>query len=721
MKLNIYFSFLSLLLFSGLISTAQNCPQNIGFEEGTFNNWQTFAGEISMEGVITVTPVSPINGRHKLYKYEFPSAPPVDPYGGFPIISPNGSNYVVKLGNDVTNRGAERLSYTFTVPASTAGYSFIYNYAVVFQNPPDHQAVQQPKFTAKLFDVAANAYVDCGSFEYVAAPGLPGFQLSAVGQDVYYKKWSPVTINLGGFEGKTMRLEFTTNDCTKGNHFGYAYIDVNENCSSPISGNTYCIGDNLLTLRAPVGFKEYYWYDESGSTVLGTSSMLSLTPAPPDGTVFKLKIVPFESQGCESLLSTTVHAASEEVVLAVKPILTGCATEGVNLSAADVTQGSSAGLIYTYFQDVNTTLPLPSKIVSQPGTYYIRAENIAGCYKIKPVQVIVYPSPVLKAKISNIACASVTFDLRNAIDAANSSPGLNFTYWSDALLTVPVTDPYHISQSGLYYIKGSSEDCSTIVATSVTLYPDPVLSIHTASGCSPVNITTAAVYDGSTAGLSYSYWADAAATVPLANASAITQSGVYYIKGSSLGGCSATAPVNVTVYPAPTISISTATAVFPETVNLEDAVDQSTTNSLTYWRDAAATLALANYNAIKASGTYYVKVVSSNGCVSVLPVTVIINPPPDPVIVVGNTFTPNSDGVNDLFTLKIDGSATLRNFRVFNRYGQPVYVSTSLSEPWDGRKNGQPVPVGTYYWIFEGVNDYSQKTMLKSGSVTVIR
>lgn len=721
MKLNVYISLLFLLLFSTARLHAQNCPENIGFEEGSFNQWQAFAGSISTLGNITVNPVTPINGRHTLYKYLYPSAPPVDFYGGFPIISPNGSTYSVMLGNSDLNRGAERLSYTFTVPASTSGYSFIYNYAVVFQNPPEHQDFEQPRFTARLFDVAANAYIDCGSFEYVAAPGLPGFQLSPMGENVYYKKWSPVTINLGGFEGKTMRLEFTTNDCARGNHFGYAYIDVNENCSSPISGNAYCIGDNLLTLRAPVGFKEYYWYDESGSIELGRNNTLSLTPAPPNGTTYKLKIVPFESQGCESLLSTTVHAVSEEVVLAVEPILQGCATEGVDLSEASVTQGSSAGLTYTYYLDAGTTTPLASKIVNQSGTYYIRGENISGCYKIKPVRVIIYPSPVLKTRISNMACASSTFDLLNAIDVANSSSGLGFSYWSDAQLTISVDDPHHINQSGLYYIKGTSEGCSATATTSVTFYPDPQLTIHAAGGCSPVNITTASVHDGSTPGLTYTYWADASATVPLTNAAAITQSGIYYIKGTSPGGCSSIAALDVTVYPAPTVNIAPSSATFPETVNLEDAVDQATTNTLTYWRDAAATLPLANYNAVKSSGTYYVKVVSIQGCASVLPVTVTINPPPDPVVVVNNAFSPNNDGVNDLFKIKIEGFVTLRNFKIFNRYGQPVYVSTSLSEPWDGRKNGQPVPVGTYYWIFEGENDYSQKRMLQSGSVTVMR
>ncbi|MFX8914776.1 hypothetical protein ABTM95_19250, partial [Acinetobacter baumannii] len=89
-------------------------------------------------------------------------------------------------------------------------------------------------------------YVDCPSFSFVASGNLPGFQLSNIGSDVYFKPWSPVSIKLVGYAGKTIRLEFTTNDCTKGGHFGYAYLDVNENCTSPIDGNVYCNGAEQL-------------------------------------------------------------------------------------------------------------------------------------------------------------------------------------------------------------------------------------------------------------------------------------------------------------------------------------------------------------------------------------------------------------------------------------------------------------------------------------------
>jgi gliding motility-associated-like protein len=98
-------------------------------------------------------------------------------------------------------------------------------------------------------------------------------------------------------------------------------------------------------------------------------------------------------------------------------------------------------------------------------------------------------------------------------------------------------------------------------SVTITVTNTVNLIINTpAAVCAPntVNITLPAVTAGSTAGLTLTYWTDAAATnsITLANASNISTSGTYYIK-ATLGTCSVIKPVAVTISAAGTVPLPT--------------------------------------------------------------------------------------------------------------------------------------------------------------------
>ncbi len=69
-------------------------------------------------------------------------------------------------------------------------------------------------------------------------PDLWNPRLSVSNAPIWYKDWTAVSINLDGLAGKTIRLFFKTADCTFRRHFGYAYIDVNAECSGEFVGAT---------------------------------------------------------------------------------------------------------------------------------------------------------------------------------------------------------------------------------------------------------------------------------------------------------------------------------------------------------------------------------------------------------------------------------------------------------------------------------------------------
>ncbi|TXK44891.1 T9SS type B sorting domain-containing protein [Pontibacter qinzhouensis] len=86
---------------------------------------------------------------------------------------------------------------------------------------------------------------------------------------------------------------------------------------------------------------------------------------------------------------------------------------------------------------------------------------------------------------------------------------------------------------------------------------------------------------------------------------------------------------------------------------------------------------------------------------------------------VPSAFSPNNDGLNDIFTVK---GNFFENFsiRIYNRSGQVVYEATDATAGWDGTTKGQLQPAGAYvYEIAVTTTDGEKKT--RKGTVTLIR
>jgi gliding motility-associated-like protein len=111
--------------------------------------------------------------------------------------------------------------------------------------------------------------------------------------------------------------------------------------------------------------------------------------------------------------------------------------------------------------------------------------------------------------------------------------------------------------------------------------------------------------------------------------------------------------------------------------------------------------------------TYTLTVQTTDGCVGIDSAKVIVLVQ----ITVPNTFTPNGDGVNDLWDIKNLGEYQNSLVKIFDRYGQQVYQSLGVYKPWDGKLNGSRLPVGTYYYIIN-LNDGSKPM---AGYVLILR
>jgi len=705
-----------------LVTVNNLCPVNIGFEMGNFQNWQLQAGHVLRSGDLELTLTTEVSDRHSIYGNS--NQPDVDYYGGFPVNCPNGSGYSVRLGNARGGGQAESFEYTFTIPADKNDYSFIYNYAVVFENPP-HNPWEQPRFTSRIYNVTDNEYINCGSFEFIASGNLPGFQRSQFGKEVFFKPWAPVTVDLSGLAGKTVRLEFYTNDCAFTQHFGYAYIDVNENCSSsPISGNILCGIPKSVTLTAPFGFAQYSWYNEDFTKFLGSENILTINPVPATETKYAVVVFPFDGIGCEDTLYSTVKASPEPFELNVLPDVFGCA-EGVDLTAPSITAGSTPGLNFSYFTNLNQTefVPIPKK-VAESGTYYIKGVNKVGCSEIKAINVLIKQPPLFVINNPAGVCVPQQIDITTPEVTQGSEQGFVLSYWMNPEATIPLSNANSISFAGTYYISAvKPEECSIVEPVVVKIGAIPNISINHPTGCGKVDITRADMISGTTSDLTYNYWTDPAATIALSQPNIITSSATYYISAASTSGCTIIKPAIVTVNPIPTFTVTDPLPVnYPvQTIDLIPSVNNNIGLNYTYWLDSLTRKPLNNPRAVTKRDRYFIRGTNEFGCSSIQPVNVVIIPPPEPLIYVPNAFTPNNDGLNDLFKIKIIGETTVNHLKIYSRWGQLVYDDSNLNKNWNGKLKGIDLPSGIYVWIIGGTDTYFKKPFTQKGMVTLIR
>ncbi|OAQ42063.1 hypothetical protein A5893_02810 [Pedobacter psychrophilus] len=110
---------------------------------------------------------------------------------------------------------------------------------------------------------------------------------------------------------------------------------------------------------------------------------------------------------------------------------------------------------------------------------------------------------------------------------------------------------------------------------------------------------------------------------------------------------------------------------------------------------------------------YTLLVTSQNGCINIDDVFIKVLLLPE----IPNTFTPNGDGVNDIWDIKYLSSYPSVTIQVFNRDGNLVYNALSYTSAWDGKFNNKDLPQGIYYYIITA----KQGELKYSGSVLIVR
>lgn len=115
---------------------------------------------------------------------------------------------------------------------------------------------------------------------------------------------------------------------------------------------------------------------------------------------------------------------------------------------------------------------------------------------------------------------------------------------------------------------------------------------------------------------------------------------------------------------------------------------------------------------------FIVTVTDIAGCVGID--TVFVKAYNGPTYYMPNAFSPNGDGLNEIFRAVPVGIVSTDYFRIFNRYGELIFETNQWLKGWDGTYMGRKQPFGIYVWIIKG-RDGAGKVVEMKGTVLLVQ
>ena len=489
------------------------------------------------------------------------------------------------------------------------------------------------------------------------------------------------------------------------------------------------------------------WTDLAGAT--GTT----YAPPVPAATTYFRRLVT-SGGGCGA-------AASNSVVLNVAPALTAgslgadqtiCAgSTPAPLGGAAPTGGGSGNYAFQWESSPDnatwTAIAGATGAGYAPGplaatTYFRRGVSAAGgpCPPATTGPVAVRVLPVLTPSISLPApaaqCAGTTLNFSPVATNAGASPSYRWLVNGAVVATTPTFSSSTLANGDQVRVEltptpgpctGSPVSATVAVTITPTLAPALGIGVQPAGVVCPGTPLTFSLGPVSNPGAAPQYqWQVDGADVPGATGPTFSSSSLRDGQLVTLG----LRTTNNCGQPAAATSNAQRVSLVPpvvvsagpdkEVVEGESVVLEGSTNGAqpVEWTPAATLSFPAGGNPLRpvaapTSTTVYTLTAGPAACSGSSSVTVRVLPP----IRIPNVFSPNADGQDDTWEIDRIGNFPGNVVTVFNRWGNQVFTTSGYrrGNEWGGQINGQPAPVGTYYYVITLGNGRSF-----AGAVTVV-
>ena len=472
--------------------------------------------------------------------------------------------------------------------------------------------------------------------------------------------------------------------------------------SSQVSCNN--ASDGMITVN-PTGGTGAYTYSLNGGTAQSSNVFSGLST----GTY---SIMVYDANGCTAPYGSPIIIANPTLLSATG---TGSAQVSCN-NASDgmITVTASGGTgVYTY--TLNGTVAQSSNVFTGlgAGTYSISVFDDMGCSATISSITILNPDPITFSAFqtgiscSGIALGSVTINAHGGTPPYEYSidGGLNF-YTSNVFDT--------LKPQVLQIVITDANNCSTQMTDFVvTEYSPLAATVNVMSGNKCNGSSDASVQVNATGGTDTYYYMVDNSTPSTTNTISGLAAGDHTISVIDGNGCKIDVPFAIQSIAA--INIDLLTVGDANCMGKQDgSIQVSVTGGVepyTYsWSNGAVTPILTGLDA----GTYTLTLTDGNGCKDEFSRTV--NPGnTEEQLTINNAFSPNGDGINDLWIIKNIELYPDNTLTVVNRWGNEIYTINGYQNNWDGSQLDE----GTYFYILKVKMCETDRTF--KGYVTIVR
>ena len=441
-----------------------------------------------------------------------------------------------------------------------------------------------------------------------------------------------------------------------------------------------------------------------------TSHLKNPTYTYANGGNYPVQLSITSTKGCNKSFKDTITILEKPVFHITNDTLI-CNVDALQLTASG--QGTVTWAPNYNINDLNSFSPVVTPKV--PTTYYATLFESPGCTTTDSVQVDVVSFVSLRLGNDTTLCLSDTMQINTFSNALKYVWTPASTLSNDTAKN-PLANPL---ESTRYHVVASIGKCSAADDINVRVVPYPAANAgNDTTICFPQSVQLVASGGSIYLWSPPAFLSDPAVFNPV---STPVESIQYIVKVNDVLGCPK--PVYDTIII--NVDKPVADAGPRDTIIVVNQPLQLSGTGAAESFSWTPPTGLSNPNIpnpvalLSENQQYILNIISGAGCKSSDTINIIVYKV-KPGIFVPNSFTPNGDGLNDIFRPVLLGMKSLHFFRVYNRAGQLVFSTSVQKQGWDGTFKGSDQDSNVFVWTVEG-EDYLGKTVFEKGSVTLIR